>query len=533
MSKFIFITGGVLSSLGKGLTASSIGALLESMDYSVTFIKLDPYLNVDPGTMSPYQHGEVFVTSDGTETDLDLGHYERFTHAKLTKKNSVTAGKLYSQLLDKERRGEFLGKTIQTVPHFTNEIKEAIFNASEKGKITIVEIGGTVGDIEGQPFIEAVRQIINLDLKHKNSAFIHLTYIPYLNVSGEFKTKPTQHSNKELRSLGIQPNILICRAEKKFPEDIKKKISLFTNVEESSIISLPDVDIVYELPILLAKQSLHDVLCKQLGISVKETNLEKWDTICKTLRSLKETVNISIVGKYTELKDAYKSLIEALAHAQIPNKIKVKIDWINAEEINGKNIKEKLHKSDGILVPGGFGDRGIEGKILAVQYARENNIPFLGICLGMQVAVIEFARNILGIKDANSTEFDPLTKNPVVDILEAQKQMLYKGATMRLGEQSCDIVKGSKAFDIYNKEIIFERHRHRYEFNPKYIEQYTKNGFEVSGTHDKILPEIIEIKKHPFFIGCQYHPEFQSKPFEPHPLFVAFVKAAKKKIKKD
>jgi len=529
MSMFIFITGGVLSSLGKGITAASIGALLEGMGHKVTFLKLDPYLNIDPGTMSPYQHGEVFVTNDGTETDLDLGHYERFTNVTLHKKNSITAGRLYSQLLDKERRGDFLGKTIQTVPHFTNEIKDAIYNVSGDNIISIIEIGGTVGDIESLPFLEAIRQI-NLERKHKNCVFIHLTYVPFISVASELKTKPTQHSVKELRSLGIQPDILICRSSMELSQDIKNKISLFTNVEESSIISAPDLESVYELPIYLEKQSLHKVLAEYLELEDKTPDLKKWADISNSLKTLKHETTIGIIGKYIEVKDAYKSIYEALTHAQIPINTKINVSMINSEDLTDDNIKEKLKDLDGILVPGGFGDRGIDGKIAAVNYARENKIPFFGICLGMQIAVIEFARNVLNLKNAHSTEFDLKTINPVVDILEAQKNIQYKGATMRLGDHPCKITKNTKTHAIYKNDKIEERHRHRYEFNPKYAELYSKAGLNISGFHEAgILPEIIEIPEHPFFVACQFHPEFKSKPFAAHPLFVAFSEAALKR----
>ena len=527
MSKFIFITGGVLSSLGKGLTAASIGTILEGMGYSVAFLKLDPYLNVDPGTMSPYQHGEVFVTEDGAETDLDLGHYERFTHVTLHKHNSVTAGKLYAKLIEKERKGDFLGGTIQIVPHLTDEIKNVIRRAAEGADCTLVEIGGTIGDIEGLPFIEAIRQM-GLHAGRKDCIYIHLTYVPYIGAAEELKTKPTQHSVKELRSLGIQPDMLICRATLPLPADIKKKIALFTNVEESAIISAPDLAQVYELPLYLAGEQLPATLAQQLGLTYTTPDLSAWQHIVHTLQTLTSSVTIAIVGKYIGLKDAYKSLYEALIHAQIPTHTKVNVVWVNAEELTKDTVSEKLGAADGIIVPGGFGDRGIEGKVLAVQYAREHKVPFLGICLGMQIATIEFARHVLNFADANSTEFDPATTHPVVDLMEHQKTVSGKGGTMRLGAQVCELKPGSKAAQVYGEHKISERHRHRYEFNTQYVPQYEEAGLYVSGVHESnSLPEIVEIPEQPFFVGCQFHPELQSKPYKPHPLFVALVKAAK------
>ncbi len=528
MSKLIFVTGGVLSSLGKGLTAAAIGTILEGMGYSVSFLKLDPYLNVDPGTMNPYQHGEVFVTDDGAETDLDLGHYERFTNVRLRKHNSITAGKLYARLLEKERQGDFLGGTIQIVPHLTDEIKDAINKASDGVDCTIVEIGGTVGDIEGLPFIEAIRQM-GLYAHKKHCTYIHLTYVPYIDVASELKTKPTQHSIKELRSLGIQPDILICRSELPLPEEIKKKIALFTNVEESSIISAPDLKTVYELPLYLAREQLPQSIAHHLGITYKDPQLAHWQEIVATLQSLEKKVKIAIVGKYILLKDAYKSVYEALLHAQIPTKTKVEIVWVHAEEVTQETVDTLLQDVDGILVPGGFGDRGVEGKIVAVQYAREKKIPFFGICLGMQVAVIEFARSVLGLKQAHSTEFVPATRYSVVDMMHEQKSVSQKGGTMRLGVQICHLKADSKAAQLYQCATIAERHRHRYEFNPIYVPLYEQAGFIVSGLHEtQNLPEMIEIPEHPHFIACQFHPELQSKPYQPHPLFVGLIEAAKK-----
>ncbi len=526
MPKYIFITGGVLSSLGKGLTAASIGALLESMGYRVSFLKLDPYLNVDPGTMSPYQHGEVFVTDDGAETDLDLGHYERFTHAILKKEHSVTSGKFYARLIEKERKGDFLGGTIQIVPHLTDEIKKTIEHAADDVDCTLIEIGGTVGDIEGLPYIEAIRQM-GLYTGRKDCIYIHLTYVPYLHITEELKTKPTQHAVKQLTSLGVQPDILICRTEIALPDEVKDKIALFTNVEKASVVSAPDLASIYELPLHYAQQQLPQTIARHLHLDYRTPNLTAWQTIVDTLHHLQGSVTIAIVGKYVGLKDAYKSLYEALLHAQIPTKTKVNMVWVNSEELTQENIPSKLRDIDGMLVPGGFGDRGIEGKILAAQYAREHRIPYLGICLGMQIAVIEFARHVLKISDADSTEFNPATKNPVIDIMAAQKAVTHKGGTMRLGAQTCVIKPGSLAEKVYQKNSISERHRHRYEFNTHYAEQFEKAGFIISGKHaTSDLPEIIEIPEHPYFVACQFHPELLSKPFAPHPLFVSLIQAA-------
>ncbi len=526
MQKFIFVTGGVLSSLGKGVTSAGIGAILEAMGYKITLLKLDPYLNIDPGTMNPYQHGEVYVTEDGAETDLDLGHYERFTNVILTKYNNATSGKLYYSLLEKERRGAFLGATVQVIPHFTNEIIKAIEKGAKDSEIAIVEIGGTVGDIESLPFLEAIRQM-GLELGRENTVFVHLTYIPYIKVAGELKTKPSQHSVKELRAIGIQPDILIGRAEKSLPKAIKRKLALFTNVDEESVFSAPDLKTIYEMPLYLKKEKFDRVLAEHLNLEYKEPDLSKWRKIVNTLSHLKAEVNIAIVGKYVQLKDAYKSISEAFIHAQIPNKTKVNLHWINSDEITDENIEETLKNIDGILVPGGFGERGVEGKILTIRYARENNIPYFGICLGMQLAVIEFARHVAGLKEANSTEFDPETPYPVIDLMPEQKEISKKGGTMRLGAYKCVLRPGTKAYEIYGKEEIVERHRHRYEFNPEFRPLLEEKGLVVSGEYKaKKLPEIIELPDHPWFIGCQFHPEFKSKPFSPHPLFVSFVKAS-------
>jgi len=526
LGKFIFITGGVLSSLGKGVTSASIGTLLEKMGYKITFLKLDPYLNIDPGTMNPYQHGEVYVTEDGGETDLDLGHYERFTNVVLSKKNNMTAGKLYFRLLEKERKGEFLGATVQVVPHFTNEIIKSIEDVvSDDVDIALIEIGGTVGDMESLSFLEAIRQLA-LRIGKENALFIHLTYVPYVKVAGELKTKPSQHSVRELRAIGIQPDILICRAEKPLPTGIKKKLALFTNVDENSVFSAPDIDTIYRLPLYLKKENLDKVIAKYLNIEYRKPDLKDWESIVESLSSLEDKVNIAIVGKYIELKDAYKSIIEAFTHSQIVNKVKVNLKWINSDELTEDNIGEKLGDVDGILVPGGFGERGIEGKILTAKFARENNIPYFGICLGMQVAVIEFARNVAGLKNANSTEFNEDTPHPVIDLMPEQKNIDKKGGTMRLGAYRCVLKEGTKVREIYGEPVIYERHRHRYEFNPRYRPILEEKGLVVSGIYEeKNLAEIIELPNHRWFVACQFHPEFKSKPLNPHPLFVDFVKA--------
>jgi len=533
LKKFIFITGGVLSSLGKGVASASIGSILENMGYKITFLKLDPYLNIDPGTMNPYQHGEVYVTEDGAETDLDLGHYERFTNTVLSKYNNTTSGKLYYSLLEKERRGAYLGATVQVIPHFTNEIIKSIERASSNADITLVEIGGTVGDIESLPFLEAIRQM-GLELGKENALFIHLTYVPYIQAAGELKTKPSQHSVKELRAIGIQPDILICRADRPLPKAIKRKLAMFTNVEEDAVISAPDVDVIYRIPLYFHREKIDQIIAKHLNLEYREPDLKHWQKIVNKLQKLKEEVDIAIVGKYVELKDAYKSIIEAFTHAQIPTDTKVNLHWINADELTEENIQEKLKGFDGILVPGGFGKRGVEGKILTAKYARENNVPYFGICLGMQVAVIEFARNVAGLKDAHSTEFNQETPYPVIDLMPDQKNVDKKGGTMRLGAYKCTIKEGTKAYNIYGEKEIYERHRHRYELNPEYRQILEEKGLIVSGVYKgKNLAEIIELPedKHQWFVACQFHPEFKSKPFKPHPLFVEFVKASLKNKK--
>ncbi len=522
MSKFIFVTGGVLSSLGKGVTSASIGAILEGMGYRITLQKLDPYLNVDPGTMSPYQHGEVYVTEDGAETDLDLGHYERFTNAVMTKDNNVTAGKVYFNVISRERRGDYLGTTVQVIPHITEEIKNLVKKVANDTDVVIVKIGGTVGDIEGLPFLEAVRQL-SLEIGRSNSMFIHVTYVPYIKTAGELKTKPTQHSVKELRAIGIQPDAIICRADRDLPKGIKAKIALFSNVEESAVISAPDLDCIYDLPIKFKEEGLDRIVAERLGLEYREANLSKWKKIVSIIRNTTETVDIAIVGKYVELRDAYKSIIEALTHGGIANKVKVNIVWRSAERFD----PEDLLKVDGILVPGGFGERGTQGKIEALRVGREKGVPTFGICLGMQLMAVEFARNVLGLKEANSTEFDPDTPYPVIDLMEDQKYIDKLGGTMRLGAYPCVLQEGTKAREIYGRDQVKERHRHRFEFNNRFRPLFEKHGVAFSGlSPDGKLVEIMELRDHPWYIGCQFHPEFKSKPFDPHPLFVSFIRAS-------
>ena len=522
MGKFIFVTGGVLSSLGKGVTSASIGSILEGMGFSVTLQKLDPYLNVDPGTMSPYQHGEVFVTEDGAETDLDLGHYERFTEAVMSKDNNVTAGKVYFNVITRERRGDYLGATVQVIPHITEEIKALIRKVGEDTDIVIVEIGGTVGDIEGLPFLEAVRQL-SLELGRSNYMFIHVTHVPFIKTAGELKTKPTQHSVKELRAIGIQPDAIICRADRELPKGIRAKIALFSNVEESAVFSAPDLDYIYELPLRLKEQGLDKLLASTLSLEHKDSNLSKWKKIVNVLKNPTDKVEIAVIGKYVELKDAYKSITEALIHGGIANKVGVEIIWVNSENYS----ESDLLNSSAILVPGGFGERGIQGKIRAIKVGREQKIPTFGICLGMQLMAVEFARNVLGLREANSTEFEPETPYPVIDLMEEQKSIDKLGGTMRLGAYPCKLEEGTKARTIYNSELVQERHRHRYEFNNRFRKLFEENGVVFSGlSPDGKLVEIMELKDHPWFIGCQFHPEFKSKPFNPHPLFVSFIKSA-------
>ncbi len=538
-TKYIFITGGVVSSLGKGIAAASVGALLEARGLSVSLIKVDPYINVDPGTMSPFQHGEVFVTNDGTETDLDLGHYERFVRFQASKKNNFTAGKVYEAVIRNERKGKYLGGTVQVIPHITNEIKKRIKEGGQNKDVAIVEIGGTVGDIESQPFVEAIRQMA-LELPNSSWAFVHLTLVPYINASGELKTKPTQHSVKELRSLGISPDVLVCRSEQELPKDEKKKIALFCSVPNESVISMHDVDTVYSVPILLNKQKVDKTIIEKLKIKAKQPNLNDWKRVVKAKLMPEKEVNVSFVGKYTELKDSYKSINEALEHAGIKNKAKVNINFVEAENISSKNIKKTLKNADAVLVPGGFGERGIEGMILACKYARENNIPYLGICLGMQVAIIEYARNVLNLKGANSTEFDQNTKHPVIGLITEWNDISGKkekrdknsdlGGTMRLGGQLCKLKKGSNSLRMYKNTEIIERHRHRYEVNPKYKDDMIKKGLDVVGTSiDGKLVEMIEIPKHKWFLACQFHPEFTSNPRDGHPIFNSYIKSTLRK----
>lgn len=528
MTKYIFVTGGVVSSLGKGITAASLGRLLKNRGLNITIQKFDPYINVDPGTMSPYQHGEVFVTDDGAETDLDLGHYERFIDINLTKYSSVTTGKVYSEVIRKERRGEYLGGTVQVIPHITNEIKERVFRAGKvtNADVVITEIGGTVGDIESLPFLEAIRQI-KTDVGIDNVMYIHCTLIPYLKASGEMKTKPTQHSVKELRSLGIQPNIIVVRTEMPISQDMKDKIALFCDIQPREVVECIDADTLYAIPLMLQEQKLDQLVCDHLKLQCPEADMAEWRGLVDRVRNLKKTVKIALVGKYVALQDAYLSVAEALKHAGYQFDADIDIDMINAEEVDGENVADLLKDADGILVPGGFGDRGIEGKILAIQYAREHKIPFLGICLGMQLASVEFARHVLGLKDAHSSEINPDTPYPVIDLLPEQKEIEDLGGTLRLGLYPCRLVKGTKAYDAYQDEVIYERHRHRYEFNNQFREQMENAGFTFSGTSpDGRLIEIVELKDHPWFVASQFHPEFTSRPTRPQPLFKGFIEAS-------
>ncbi|MDH5162840.1 CTP synthase [Heyndrickxia oleronia] len=528
MTKYIFVTGGVVSSLGKGIIAASLGRLLKNRGLKVTTQKFDPYINVDPGTMSPYQHGEVFVTDDGAETDLDLGHYERFIDINVTKYSSVTTGKVYSEVLRKERRGEYLGGTVQVIPHITNEIKSRVFRAGEvtDSDVVITEIGGTVGDIESLPFLEAIRQIKS-DVGRDNVMYIHCTLVPYIKVAGEMKTKPTQHSVKELRSLGIQPNIIVVRTEMPISQDMKDKIALFCDIDEKSVIESRDADTLYSIPLSLRDQNLDQIVCDHLKLQCHEPDMTEWMGLVEKVRNLSKVTKIALVGKYVELPDAYLSVVEALKHAGYAYDSDIDINWINAENVTEENVKDLLMNADGILVPGGFGDRGVEGKILAIQYARENKVPFLGICLGMQLASVEYARNVLGLKGAHSSELDPNTPYPIIDLLPEQKEIEDLGGTLRLGLYPCKIEKGSKAFDVYQNDLIEERHRHRYEFNNEYREQMEAAGFVFSGTSpDGRLVEVIEIEDHPWFVAAQFHPEFTSRPTRPQPLFRGFIESA-------
>ena len=536
MTKYVFITGGVVSSLGKGISAASLGAILESRNLKVTIIKLDPYINVDPGTMSPFQHGEVFVTEDGAETDLDLGHYERFVSSKMTKKNNFTTGQVYDAVIKKERRGEYLGKTVQVIPHITDQIKSNIRDGSKNADIVIVEVGGTVGDIESLPFLEAIRQM-GFEEGKENTCYIHLTLLPWLSSAGELKTKPTQHSVKELREIGIQPDILLCRSEKKLPPEEKDKIALFTNVSKKAVISVVDSDSIYRIPVMLHKQLIDQIVCEKLNIKPRKANLKQWEKITKLLDESSRLINLAFVGKYIDLTESYKSLTEALIHAGIHNSAKINIHFFDSEDIQKKGIAP-LKKMDAILIPGGFGKRGTEGKIKAIQFARESKVPFLGICLGMQLAITEYARNVVDLKKANSTEFNPKTPHPVVALISEWKTQDGKiehrneaselGGTMRLGAQKSRIKKNTLAYDIYG-DYVNERHRHRYEVNNNYVKALSKAGLTISSrTSREKLCEIVELpkKSHPWFLGCQFHPEFTSNPKDAHPLFLSFLKAA-------
>jgi CTP synthase len=527
MTKYIFVTGGVVSSLGKGLAAASIGSLLETRGLKVTLQKLDPYINVDPGTMSPFQHGEVYVTDDGAETDLDLGHYERFTHAVLTQANNWTTGRIYLSVINKERRGDYLGKTIQVIPHITNEIKDAIRAVADANDVVIVEVGGTVGDIESLPFLEAIRQLGN-DVGRENAVFIHLTLVPFIAASGELKTKPTQHSVKELREIGIQPDLLLCRSERPLPHELKAKIALFCNVRENEVITAQDVGSIYEVPQMFASQGLDDMILRKLKVTAGDHDLSAWSKLVDTVKGPEATVTIGIVGKYVELEDSYKSLNEALVHGGVANNLRVQIRWVESEDlIDDPNWEDRLRDLDAILIPGGFGKRGISGMIRAISYARRQRTPFFGICLGMQCACIEFARHVCGLEGADSTEFDDETPHPIIFKLRDLIGVEEMGGTMRLGAYSCRVREGSLAARIFGEPEISERHRHRFEFNPKYEEILSKNGLVVSGkSRDGRFVEMVELPNHPWFLGCQFHPEFKSKPLAPHPLFASFVKAA-------
>jgi CTP synthase len=529
-AKYIFVTGGVVSSLGKGLAAASIGCLLESRGLKVNLQKFDPYLNVDPGTMSPFQHGEVFVTDDGAETDLDLGHYERFTHAKLTRDNNWTTGKIYEQIIAKERRGDYLGKTVQVIPHVTNEIKAAMKKVSTDVDVCIVEIGGTVGDIESLPFIEAIRQM-RQDLGRERTLFVHVTLVPFIGAAGELKTKPTQHSVKELLSVGIQPDILLCRTDRFLSKDIKQKIALFCNVEEEAVITAIDVNSIYEVPLTFAREGVDKLVLRYLHIDGGVRDISRWEELVSRVNNPKDEVSIALVGKYVEYEDSYKSLKEALVHGALSQNLKLNVSWIEAEglETKGPEYESQLESYDGILVPGGFGKRGIAGMLNGIRFAREQKVPYFGICLGMQTACIEFARNVVGLENANSSEFDPATPHRIIYKLRELRGVEELGGTMRLGAWICKLEPGSLAAKAYGAEEISERHRHRYEFNQEYREQMCSAGLRVTGiTPDGTYVEIVELpqEEHPYFLGCQFHPEFKSKPLEPHPLFVAFIKAS-------
>ena len=537
MSHFIFVTGGVVSALGKGVTSASLGAILEARGLKVGMMKLDPYLNVDPGTMSPYQHGEVFVTEDGTEADLDLGHYERFVNKTTSKKSNFTAGKVYENVIIKERKGDYLGATVQVIPHVTDEIKENIKNGSKGFDVTIVEIGGTIGDIESLPFLEAIRQM-GLEKNGYEVAYVHLTLVPYIKTAAELKTKPTQHSVKELRSIGIQPDALVCRSEKPLPEEQRKKIALFTNVTEAAVISAHDAQDIYEIPMILREQGLDDIIVNKLNLNAPKPDLRDWETVLQAKNNSNGQVRIAMVGKYVDFRDSYISLSEALRHAGFKTRVDIQIEYVESEEIQMRGAGALLESMDAILIPGGFGDRGIEGMIDSIQFARENNVPYLGICLGLQAAIIEFARNILNLSDANSTEFNPGTKAPVIALItewmntdgsvENRNELSDLGGSMRLGAQECILSDQSLAKRIYQKDSVFERHRHRYEFNNNFKNDLQDKGLKFSGHSKDGLVEIIELENHPWFLACQFHPEFTSTPRKGHPLFESFVRASKK-----
>lgn len=529
--KFIFVTGGVVSSVGKGLTAASLGSLLEARGVKITIMKFDPYINVDPGTMSPFQHGEVYVTEDGAETDLDLGHYERFTSCTLSRSHSVSTGQIYESVINKERRGDYLGGTVQVIPHVTDEIKSRVYLAGQGAEVVIVEIGGTVGDIESLPFLEAIRQM-RLEVGPENSALIHVTYLPFIGAAGELKSKPTQHSVKELREIGLQPDILVCRSERPVDASVRAKIALFCSVKPEHVIAAEDASTIYEVPLKLKNEKLDTLLLQHLKIETGELDIKGWERIVKSLKQPKHEITIGVVGKYVDLKESYKSLHESLVHGGIANSAKIQIVYLDSEKLNERNVKDALKEVDGVLVPGGFGERGVEGKISAIQYARENKIPFFGICFGMQLAAIEYARNVCGIRDATSREFNKVkSKGPVanyiIDFMEEQRTQTSKGGTMRLGSYPCWLKEGSNVRKIYGETLIHERHRHRYEFNNRFRPLLEKKGMLIAGLNkDRDLVEILEVPQHPWFVGVQFHPEFKSRPLSPHPLFSSFIGAA-------
>jgi CTP synthase len=528
MTKFVFVTGGVVSSIGKGIVAASLGRLLKSRDYTVSILKLDPYLNVDPGTMSPYQHGEVFVTEDGAETDLDLGHYERFTDTSMSRLNSVTTGSIYQAVINKERRGDYNGGTVQVIPHITNEIKERIHRVAHNTNpdVVIIEIGGTVGDIESLPYLEAIRQF-RKDVGRDNVLYMHVTLVPFISASGELKTKPTQHSVKELRSIGIQPDILVCRCDRPIPEGLKSKLAEFCDVQQNCVITAPDAGSIYEVPLIMEREGLAIQAIALLGLENRTPNLSQWETLVQRMYTPMRTIDVALVGKYVQLSDAYLSVVEALRHAAIVTGSSLKLHWVNSEDIETKGAETLLKNMHGIVVPGGFGIRGVDGKIDTIRYARENGIPFLGLCLGMQCAVIEWARNVAKLEDTNSAEFSSEAKNPVINLLPEQQDVVDLGGTMRLGTYPCRLTPDTKTMAMYGQEVIYERHRHRYEFNNQYRPLFQESGYVVSGTSPNgRLVEIIELPSHPFFVACQFHPEFQSRPSTPHPLFQGFVQAA-------